>query len=625
MDAQKGTRRVYLGEWHEVPVYSIDELPGDAVIDGPAILESDFTTVLIEQEDTAAVDRFGGIEVRVALEDAERQEVVSGESTKPDPITLAVIGHRLDSIALEMTEVMIRTAMSQILNSTRDFSTAILDADCQLVAQGEGIPVHISALSPAGAAVRDYFGSEMVDGDLYALNDPYFGGSHLPDITVIRPIFRDGRLLFYAVNRAHHSDVGGATHGGYNASATEIYQEGIRIPPLKIYDRGVPRHDVLQMLSANVRHPENFLGDLNAQIGSVTIAAQQIDTLLESYGSDHLVECVSEVLSATERQVKQFISEWPDGVYSGESLIDDDGFDSEMIPIRATVTIDDGTMTIDLSESSPPVTGFLNSAYANTRSLAHAASMYLAPADVPKNEGSMRPVRVIAPKGTIVNASPPSPVAMSTNHCAEEIIEAIFKALAPAVPHAVNAGFSRRLRFAIIGTDPRTERQFIWHFFRARGGGGASQGHDGWSNVGEIQAAGGIRSASIEVTEERFPFFVKVDEFRPDSAGDGTWRGGLGAYCEMVFEGEEDARLNTAGDGVKVPPFGLFGGKPGLPHLYKIVSGDSERILLSKETGVLLRPGDVIVCLSSGGGGFGDPKDRPQERRRWDRLNGYCS
>ena len=236
----------------------------------------------------------------------------------------------------------------------------------------------------------------------------------------------------------------------------------------------------------------------------------------------------------------------------------------------------------------------------------------------------MRPVRVIAPRGTIVNASPPAPVAMSTNHCAEEVIEAIFKALAPAVPHAVNAGFSRRLRFAITGTDPRTGRQFIWHFFRARGGGGASQGHDGWSNVGEIQAVGGIRSPSIEVTEERFPFLVRRDEFRPDSGGDGTWRGGLGAVCEMVYEGGE-ARLNTAGDGVIVPPYGLFGGGPGLPHLYKIISDGKERVLRSKETGVLVKPGDLIVCLSSGGGGFGAPEERPEERRRWDRLNDYCT
>ena len=213
---------------------------------------------------------------------------------------------------------MLRTSLSQILNSTRDFSTAILDADCQLVSQGEGLPVHVSALPLAGDAVREYFGQEIAEGDLFALNDPYFGGSHLPDITVILPIFYEGKLLFYGVNRAHHSDVGGATHGGYNPDATEIYQEGIRIPPIKLYDKGVPRHDILDMLAANVRHPENFLGDLNAQIGSVMIGARRIMSFLDSYGPERLERCVIEILRATEKQVRQVIAEWPDGIYRGD-------------------------------------------------------------------------------------------------------------------------------------------------------------------------------------------------------------------------------------------------------------------------------------------------------------------
>ncbi len=620
---EKGRRKIYLGGWTEAPVYEIGELPPGSVVSGPAILESDFTTVLVEPGDTATIDPYGGIELLVSLEGSASEVGAGTVADRPDPVTLAVVEHRLESIALEMTEVMLRTAMSQILNSSRDFSTAILDADCQLVAQGEGIPVHVSALPVAGAAVRDYFGESVAEGDLFILNDPYFGGSHLPDITIIRPVFHQERLLFYAVNRAHHSDVGGGTHGGYNPRATEIFQEGIRIPPLKLYDRGIPRDDVLQMLAANVRQPENFLGDLNAQIGSVMIAAQRIGELLESYGADRLLAAVAEILAATERQVRQFISEWPDGVYHGESLVDDDGFDNKLIPIRAKVTIAGDSMTIDLGESSPQVTGFINSAYANTRSLAHAAIMYIAPADVAKNEGSMRPVEIIAPKGLIVNANPPAPVCMSTNHCAEEIVEAIFKALSLAVPQAVNAGFSRRLRYAITGKDPRTGRQFIWHFFLARGGGGASYGYDGWPNVGEVNVAGGIRSPSIEVTEERFPFFIRRHELRPNSGGKGAWRGGLGGVCDLIYEGEGPALLNTAGDGIVVPPFGLFDGEDGLPHLYKIVTNGSERVLRSKETEVVVNPGDHVYCLSSGGGGYGNPSDRSQAALDWDRRNGY--
>ncbi len=618
-------RQVFLNGWQSVPVYDIEKVHQGMEASGPAVLESAFTTVLLEAGDEAVVDQYGGLDIRVAPERSIEPQRAKGKVGSPDPITLAVVQYRLESIAQEMAEVMLRTSMSQILNSSRDFSTAILDAECQLIAQGEGIPVHVSALPLAGAAVRDYFGEEISEGDLYALNDPYFGGSHIPDITVIYPIFYGGRLLFYSVNRAHHSDVGGPTHGGYNPAAREIYHEGLRIPPLKLYEKGVPRRDLLQMLSANVRHPENFLGDLNAQIGSVQIASRRIRSLLDLYGPHLLSLCVDELLSSSERQIRKMISEWPDGIYKGESLLDDDGFDNEMVPIRAAVTIEDDSMTIDLSESSRQVTGFINSAYANTRSLAHVAVMYMAPFDVPKNEGSMRPVTVIAPKGLIVNPNPPAPVTMSTNHCGEEVVETVFKALAPAVPEAVTAGFSRRLRFAITGTDPRTKRRFIWHFFLGRGGGGASYGFDGWSNVGEINVAGGIRSPSIEVTEERFPFFVKYYEFRSDSGGDGRWRGGLGTMVEMVYEGEGQAEMNTAGDGVIIPPYGLFDGMPGMSHRYALISDGVERVLGSKEPGVIVRPGDRIVCLSAGGGGYGRSAERSKTERDWDLKNGYCT
>jgi N-methylhydantoinase B len=354
-------------------------------------------------------------------------------------------------------------------------------------------------------------------------------------------------------------------------------------------------------------------------------ASRRLETLIERYGPNHLSRYSDEMLDATERRIRQMISKWPDGIYKGESLVDNDGFESNNIPVRAKVTILGDQMTIDLSESSPQVTGFINSSYANTRSAAHAAIMYLAPSDIPKNEGSMRPVTIIAPKGIVVNANPPAPVAMSTNHCAEEIIEAVFRALSESVPEAVNAGFSRRLRYAITAVDPRTKREFIWHFFLARGGGGASSGFDGWSGVGEVNVAGGIRSPSVEVTEERFPLFIKNHEMRPNSGGDGTWRGGLGGICEIVYEGTTEARLNTAGDGTINPPSGLFEGMPGLPHTYSIISNGTERFLKSKEEGLTLYPGDIIRALSAGGGGYGPPEDRDPDARQQDILNGYVT
>ena len=611
-DPRKGTRRIFTGTWTEVDVYAADDLEPGADIAGPAIVESDFTTVLVEAGDRLEVDPYGGMALAVS------SAAPDTDSARSDPVTHSVVGHRLESIAREMADVMIRTSMSQILNSSRDFSTAILDAGGQLAAQGEGIPVHISALPPSVQAVREFFGDDINEGDLFILNDPYFGGSHLPDITAIYPVFRDGTLLFFAVNRAHHSDIGGGTHGGYNPSASELYHEGLRIPPVRLYEAGRPREDLLHMLAVNVRHAENFTGDLHAQIGSVQIAARRLQSLLDDYGAEGLMASVEAILDSAERRIRQLIGGWRDGVYFGETLLDDDGFDAESIPIRARVTVQDDNMTIDLSDSSPQVTGFINSAYANTRSLAHVAIMYMAPSDVPKNEGSMRPVKVIAPKGLIVNPNPPAPVCMSTNHCGEEIVEAVFKALAPVAPDAVNAGFSRRLRFAITGRNPRTDHRFIWHFFFGRGGGGASRGYDGWSCVGEVNVAGAIRSPSVEITEERFPFKIVRNDLRSGSGGDGTWRGGLGAVFEMVYEGDEPAKLNMAGDGVINPPFGLFGGAPGQPHRYKVVSSNGrERMLKSKETEVPILPGDRIVALSAGGGGYGPPRSRdPSSRAR---------
>jgi N-methylhydantoinase B len=616
-------RQVYMGVWENVSIFHSNEFPEGSKVQGPAIVESEFTTVVLGRGDVAIKSPGGMLGIELGrVQSMEYQDTISLGS---DPVTLSVVENRLESIAIEMMDVMLRTSMSQILNSSRDFSTAILDSQCRLIAQGEGIPVHVSALPIAGEAVLKTFRDDIHPGDMFALNDPYNGGSHLPDITVIKPVFLNDNLLFMTVNRAHHSDVGGASHGGYNPSASEIYHEGLRIPPLRIHDKGQPRDDLLAMLSANVRLPENFLGDLNAQIGSVSTAERRILELLDHYDVDTLLAVIDGILSATERQVRQFISDWPDGVFRGVSYVDDDGFDSEMIPIRAEVTIEGDAMKIDLSESSDQVTGFINSAYANTRSVAHAAIMYLAPYDVAKNEGSMGPLSVVAPRGLIVNANPPAPVCMSTNHCAEEIIEAVFKALANAVPQAVNAGFSRRLRYAITGTDPRTGRYFIWHFFMARGGGGASLGFDGWTCVGEVNVAGGIRAPSVEVTEERFPLFVVNHELRPDSAGDGQWRGGLGSVCEIIYEGNDEATMNTAGDGVIVPPFGLFGGSQGQPHHYSLVSNSTERKLRSKETGISVLPGDRIIALSSGGGGYGDPKKRDENSRLWDERNGYAS
>ena len=542
-----------------------------------------------------------------------------------DRITVSVIQHRFVAIVAEMGEAMLRTAYSQILNSSRDFSTALTDGEGRLVAQAEHVPIHVGALPWAVRSVAEYFSGRIRPGDLYLLNDPYHGGNHLPDLTVLLPVFADGRLFFWSINRAHQSDIGGSTHGAYNPGATEIWQEGIRVPPLKLYDAGDLRDDVMQMIALNVRHSRDFLGDLRASMGSARLGERRLLRLVAEYGAECVSAAVQEILDGTERQTRECIRSWKNGVYRGEAILDDDGHGARDIAVRATVTKADTSLIIDLTESAPQVTGFVNSSYPNTMSAVFMALAYLIDPDIPKNDGTVRPVTVQAKQGTVVWPHAPAPVTLSTNHCGQEIGEAIIKALAGACPERAVAGWSRRFRIALRGVDPRTGRPFIWHMFHARGGGGASPAGDGWPTAGEGQAAGGIKFGSVEVTEVRFPLFLRRHEFRPDSGGAGKFRGGVGSVLEMRAEVASPAVANTAGDGVRHAPYGLFGGQDGLPHRYRLISRGHARALRTKEVGIVVRPGDVFWIESSGGGGYGDPALRAPAARADDLVNGFVT
>ena len=467
-----------------------------------------------------------------------------------DPIVASVIRHRLLAIVEEMGEAMLRTSYSQILNSSRDFSTAICGLDGRLIAQAEHVPIHVGALPYAAKAVTEFFAGDIHPGDVFLLNDPYHGGNHLPDLTVFVPVFANDRPRFWSINRAHQSDIGGATHGAYNAAATDIWQEGIRITPLRLYDRGQLRRDLLEMIATNVRHPRDFRGDLAAMIGSAHVGERRLLALAAEFGWPVTDAAIEAVLDGAERQTRAVITQWRDGVYHGEALLDDDGRGHDDIHIRATVEKRGSDLVIDLSDSHPEVASFVNSSYPNMRSAVVVALSYLIDPDTPKNDGTFRPITVIAKPGTVVWANPGMPVTLATNHCGQEIMEAIIKALAPACPERAMAGWGRRFRIAIQGRDPRGAaasdqiepsfprkrepkaeqlsdlaetpsnvpggKPFIWHFFQARPGGGASPAGDGWPGAGEWQAAGGIKFGSLEVTEVRFPLFFRRHEFRPD-------------------------------------------------------------------------------------------------------------
>lgn len=542
-----------------------------------------------------------------------------------DPITVSVLTHRFEAIVREMGEAMLRTAYSQILNSSRDFSTAICDGEARLVAQAEHVPIHVGALPWAVAAVRDYFAGRVAPGDVFLLNDPYHGGNHLPDLTAFVPVFVDGELAFWSINRSHQSDIGGSTHGAYNPGATEIWQEGLRITPLKLYEAGALRDDVLQMIATNVRHPHDFMGDLRAMIGSARVGERRVQGLVLEYGGATVREAVDEILDRAEGQARACVREWKDGVYRGESVLDDDGHGIRDIHIRATVTKQGDALTVDLRDSHAQVIGFVNSSFPNTMSAVYMAFAYLIDPRIPKNEGTFRPLKVIARPGTVVWPNPPAPVTLATNHCAQEVAEAIIKALAPACPERVIAGWGRRFRIAIKGVDPRTKRQFIWHMFHARPGGGACAAGDGWETAGEGQAAGGIKFGSIEVAEARFPLVFAHHEFRADSAGDGRHRGGVGADLTLRLTIDEPAVANTAGDGVRHASYGILGGRDGRPHRYRLISKGRARVLKTKEVGIPIRPGDYFLIESAGGGGYGLPAEREAAARAADVANGFVT
>lgn len=529
-----------------------------------------------------------------------------------DPVTLAVLSARFTAIVEEMGEGLLRTAYSQILNSSRDFSIAVTDGACRLVAQADHIPVHVGAMPFAAKAVVEAFGSDMKPGDVFLLNDPYHGGSHLPDLTIVLPVFSEGVVRFYSVVRAHQSDIGGNTHGGYNPGASEIWQEGLRIPPIRLGENFTMRPDLVAMLALNTRINRDFRGDLAAMLGAAKLGANRLSALLEQHGSASLMAAVDAILDLAHAHTKRIVEAWPDGTWKGEAILDDDGHGAENISIRATCTKQGGTLTVDLSASDDQVLGIVNSSYPNMFSAVCMAFAYLLDPEVAKNEGAFRAVKVIAREGSIVWAREGAAVTLCTSHCSNEIVEAIMRAMENCCPERTMGGWGRRFRIAITGKDARRpDRNFVWHLFHARPGAGGHAHGDGWSTAGEWHSAGGLKFGSVEMAEARFPLHFRKHEFLGGTAGTGQHRGGHGAELELVVRSDGTARGNTAGDGAVHGSAGIAGGQDSTPHRYALRRTDgSVRSLRTKEVGIAIQSGDVIHVRSAGGGGWGDPAKR---------------
>ena len=544
-----------------------------------------------------------------------------------DPIKVSVIGSRLTAISMEVGQTMLRTSRSPIFSEARDFVTAIFDSQLRMVAQTAYIPVLMGALPYAIRSIAETFAGDVSPGDVFILNDPYRGNNHPPDITIAKPVFHENEVAFWAVSKGHHADVGGGGVAGYNPGARSVWDECIRIPPAKLFDAGKPNAALWETILLNVRLPHLVEGDLNCQVGACTIGERGLSALLTKYGRETLDVAIEKILDASEQQVRAALEPLPDGEFSGERLIDNDGIDKDrMIAVRVKLTISGSEITFDFSDSDGQAAGYVNSTLPNTASSCYLALFMAVGEGVRFNAGAMRPLHVVTKPGTVVNPLEPAPVGGCTISTAQAIIEAVWLALAEAVPERVDAGWSRWCAPATMGMNPRTGRPFGDIHFMCKGGAGASMGLDGWDHLGTVICAGGLRAPDPELHELVDPFTVLQYEFWPDSAGAGRWRGGMGTIYRWRVDADGIPAANFGGGVHEVTaPFGLQGGHPAPPHELAIHKQDGEIIAVDAESFYDLNTGDVFSIHQSGGGGYGDPLDRDIPSVREDVINGLVT
>lgn len=544
-----------------------------------------------------------------------------------DPILVAVIGAALDGITREIGETMLRTSRSPIFVEARDFATSIFDPQGKLLAQTHYIPVIGGATPFAQKAIIDFFGDNIHEGDVFIHNDAYSGGTHLPDITITRPVFWDGEIAFWAMTKGHNADVGGAGVVGFNPKARDINDEGVRIPPSKIIERGALRTDLWEVLLNNVRMRSLVESVLNCQIGATAIGERRLHALLAKYGVDTIRISTDELLQASARQVKKEIEKLPDGEYSSEAWIDNDGIDSDRPHrIRVKITVDGGEITFDFSETGSQAAGFINSPIANTTASVHLALFACIDPDIRYNDGATSPINIVAPTGLLVNPVEPAPVAACTVPTCETIAEAVWRALAQANPSVSQAGWARWCTPATAGINPRTSRPFGDLHFLGKGGSGATEGFDGWDHLAPANTLGGLRTPDPELHEMDTPYLLEELEYLPDSAGSGTWRGGLGVrYRWRVLA--DDIACATYGSGFieETRPKGLIDGRSGIRQQLTLTRSDGSQEELQTNNFYSLKKGDVIEVTSSGGGGFGAPEARDPEKVARDVRDGVVS
>lgn len=541
-----------------------------------------------------------------------------------DIILRSVISHRLDVIATEMGVALERSSRSPIFAEACDFACGICNWAGDLVSQLNGIPILAAAGSFSVQAVLEKYQGNINNGDVFIINDPYWGGNHLPDIGIITPVFNKDKLMFFAVSRAHHGDIGGSTAGSYNPKATEIFQEGLRIPPLKLFSKGTIISEVLDLITYNTRNPEMIKSDLLAQIGANQVGKQMIAALCTKYSNSTVKTVIKELLDHGEHLVHQKIAKIPDGTYIGIEYLDDDGFQEEPIKIQATVTIEGDSITVDFTGTDPQVKGFVNSSLVTTSTASYIAVLWGLSPEIPRNSGAFRAIKIIAPQGTVVNPYAPAPMTLCTLHPAGEIISAVFKALAQIIPEQIPAGFGRYCGPSFYGIDPRNNEFYVGFSFCCLGSGGAMAGMDGKPYMSPISNYGGVRTPNIEMNEVQYPHTTLCHEMESDTSGPGEFRGGTGVRYQIQFY--SDAEIVMFGDGKKIPPYALAGGGSGSTNSPMLKYKNGNQLLLNtKELPRKVQAGDTLTLITSGGGGWGNPKDRDLDKVREDLRNGLIS
>ena len=533
-----------------------------------------------------------------------------------DPILVSVLQRRLKSITEEMGLTLLRTTRSPILNEARDFVTGLYDAGGRMLEQTEYIPVLAFALQPVCEHIIGYFAGDIADGDIIIHNDVFSRGNQNADVAIFKPIFWQGSLIAWAACKGHQADIGGAVAGGYNPEAREVWQEAFRIPPVKIHEAGVLRKDVWDLIFANIRY-QVVQEDIRAQIGGCVVGERGIHGLLGRYGAGDFLAHVEHLFASTERMMRKEIAAIPDGAYRGQSTAYYDGVrDGSQMRIELDISVAGEQITFDFTGSSPQTPGFVNAPFSATASAVMLTFLMLIDPDIPHNDGIHRPIRIINPEGSFLNASFPAATTFG-NSLTGPISDAIFRALAPALPERVSAGWNRSMNFAVVGRDPRHGmRDYVDILFLAlKGGSGATKEADGYDHIGLINCAGGLLDQDYEMFEIQDPHLLLKHEYWTDSGGPGEWRGGLGTECEFVIQGEEVTGI-AFGDGLEegARAFGLLGGASGPRNALTLEQPDgSVRQPKAKEVVREIPTGTVFRQWAGGGGGYGDPFARPAD------------